>query len=57
MRRNGVGLFVSSVLTAFDAFPAEQNWAGEYADKNFLKGEAVFQMSIQQSGNAHPSRL
>jgi hypothetical protein len=33
-------------------FSAEPNWAGEYADKKFLNGQAVFQMSIQQSGNA-----
>jgi hypothetical protein len=28
------------------------NWAGEYTDKNFLKGQGVFQLSIEQSGNA-----
>ena len=27
------------------------NWAGEFTDKNFLSGSAVFQMSINQSGN------
>jgi hypothetical protein len=27
-------------------------WAGEFTDKNFLNGLAVFQMSIGQSGNA-----
>ncbi len=27
------------------------NWAGEYSDKKFLNGKAVFQMSIEQSGN------
>src|SRR5438270_14050594 len=27
------------------------NFAGEYADKNFLSGQATFQMSLEQSGN------
>jgi hypothetical protein len=27
------------------------NFAGEYADKSFLNGQAVFQMSLEQSGN------
>src|SRR5256885_9672050 len=39
------------ILTASLAFSAEQNWAGEYADKNLLGGKAVLQMSIEQSGN------
>lgn len=28
------------------------NWTGEFADKKFLSGMAVFQMSINRSGNA-----
>ena len=31
--------------------PAAENFSGEYADKNFLNGQAVFQMSLQQSGD------
>jgi len=27
-------------------------WAGQYADKKFLGGRAVFQLTIEQSGNA-----
>jgi hypothetical protein len=27
-------------------------WAGQYADKNFRKGTAVFQLTIEQSGGA-----
>jgi len=27
------------------------NFAGEYADKNFLNGQGVFQMSLEQSGS------
>ena len=38
--------------TASTMFSAELTWAGEYADKKFLNGQAVFQLSIQQSGNA-----
>jgi len=33
------------------AFAADSpNFAGEYADKNFLKGQAVVQMSLEQTG-------
>jgi hypothetical protein len=28
-----------------------QNFAGEYADRNFLNGQATFQMSLEQSGS------
>lgn len=28
------------------------SWAGEYGDKKFLNGRAVFQLSIEQSGSA-----
>ncbi|MCA1657747.1 MAG: hypothetical protein LC627_00435, partial [Verrucomicrobiaceae bacterium] len=28
------------------------SWAGQYADKSFLKGTAVFQLTIEQSGSA-----
>ena len=47
-------LLASIVLgaTASTMFSAEPNWAGEYADKKFLNSQAVFQMSIQQSGNS-----
>ncbi len=43
---------IALVATASAMFSAEPTWAGEYADKKFLNGQAVFQMSIQQSGNA-----
>jgi hypothetical protein len=36
--------------TASAAGPA--NFAGEYADKNFLNGNGVFQMSLEQNGNS-----
>jgi hypothetical protein len=31
---------------------AGENWTGQYADKKFLGGRAVFQLSIEQSGSA-----
>ena len=37
--------------SAFNNLAAEPSWTGEYADKNFLNGQAVFELSIQQSGN------
>jgi hypothetical protein len=40
------------VATGSKALSAEPKWAGEYADKNFRNGQAVFQMSIEQSGTA-----
>ncbi|HEX8489889.1 MAG TPA: hypothetical protein VF626_02625 [Chthoniobacterales bacterium] len=41
-------VFVFRLSTAFAAEPA--SWAGEYSDKKFLNGRAVFQLSIEQSG-------
>jgi hypothetical protein len=54
MKWKRVALLLSIVLgvTALTMFSAEPNWAGEYADKKFLNGQAVFQLSIEQSGNA-----
>lgn len=40
-------------LSAFGARAADSSaWAGQYADKNFLGGKAVFQLTIEQSGGA-----
>jgi hypothetical protein len=52
MRWSSVILFIA-ILSAIasNGFSAEPNWPGQYADKNFLNGQAVFQMSIEQSGN------
>lgn len=41
-------LATSPLLSAADA----PKFAGEYADKKFLNGQAVFQLSLEQSGNA-----
>ena len=53
MKTWSLPVLVTSVLvfrlsTAFAAEPA--NWVGEYTDKKFLNGRAVFQLSIEQSG-------
>ena len=47
--------FRLSVVVVLIAAPlaveaAESGWAGEYSDKRFLNGRAVFQLSIEQSG-------
>ena len=54
MTRSHGALFICIVLsaTASNTSSAEPNWVGEYADKKFLNGQAIFQMSIEQSGNA-----
>jgi len=42
------------LLAAFSLASAADapGWAGQYADKKFLGGRAVFQLSIEQSGSA-----
>lgn len=49
MKRAGVSLLFFSVANLFVA--QAQNFIGEYADRNFLGGQATFQMSLEQSGN------
>lgn len=40
-------------VAAFAVHGADSpGWAGQYADKKFLGGRAVFQLSIEQSGSA-----
>ena len=55
MRPTGVVLLIFSIVlsaTIPNTALAGSNWTGEYANKNFLNGEAVFQFSIEQSANA-----
>ena len=54
MNRSGAALFIWIILGAsvFSAQSTEVGWTGEYADKSFLNGQAVFEMSVQQSGDA-----
>ena len=40
------------LVIASNGFSAEPNWVGEYANKNFLNGQAAFQLSIEQSEDA-----
>jgi hypothetical protein len=41
------------VLAAhFSLAAASETWAGQYTDKKFLGGRAVFQLTIEQSGSA-----
>jgi hypothetical protein len=40
-------------VAPFAAHAADsQSWAGQYTDKKFLGGRAVFQLTIEQSGSA-----
>ena len=54
VRWTGVVLLLAIAPGAFasNTASADLKWAGEYADKNFLRGQAAFQMSIEQSGNS-----
>jgi hypothetical protein len=49
MKDRNLILLVALALVSIAAGPP--NFAGEYADKSFLGGQAVFQMSLEQSGN------
>jgi hypothetical protein len=49
--------FFAATLTLFLAahfslVAANETWAGQYTDKKFLGGRAVFQLTIEQSGGA-----
>ena len=50
MNRIAVSMLLILASSAFAA--GVSSFAGEYADKSFLSGQAVFQMSIEQNGNA-----
>jgi hypothetical protein len=41
-----------ATIAGFSLHAADPGWAGQYADKNFMGGKAVFQLTIEQSGNA-----
>lgn len=46
-------LILTTVFVPVGARAADSaTFAGEYANKKFLNGQAVFQMSLEQSGNA-----
>ena len=50
MKDRSLILLLALALVSIAA--GSSNFAGEYADKGFLGGQAVFQMSLEQSGNA-----
>ena len=50
--RYSLSVLFLSVIATFSARAADPGWAGQYADKNFMGGKAVFQLTIEQSGNA-----
>jgi hypothetical protein len=52
MHRAVVSLFSLLAPTLFAIAAQPPNFAGEYADRNFLNGRAVFQMSLEQSGSS-----
>ena len=39
------------LLSVSVSLGADTSWAGEYSDKKFLNGSAVFQLTIEQSGS------
>src|SRR5260370_31931991 len=49
MKNRSLILLVALAIVAIAAGPP--NFAGEYADRNFLNGQATFQMSLEQSGS------
>ena len=49
MKNRSLILLVALAIVSIAAGPP--NFAGEYADRNFLNGQATFQMSLEQSGN------
>jgi hypothetical protein len=54
VRWSSAVLLVPVLVIASNGFSAEPepSWVGEYANKNFLNGQAVFHLSIEQSGDA-----
>jgi len=51
-RRTGLTAFLTLAVCLAIRAADTPNWAGEYVDKKFLNGRAVFQLSIEQSGGA-----
>jgi hypothetical protein len=45
-------VLLSALILASNAFCSETAWPGEYANNHFLKGQAAFQLTIEESGGA-----
>jgi hypothetical protein len=52
MKRKSAVLLVPFLAIASIAFSEEPSWIGQYANDNFLNGQAAFQLTIEQSGDA-----
>jgi hypothetical protein len=53
MKRRALFAFALTLILAahFCLARSGQDWTGQYTDKQFLGGRAVFQLTIEQSGN------
>ena len=51
MNRSVAFVLTSVAVVATRLLAAPANFAGEYADKKFLNGQSVFQLSLEQTGN------
>jgi len=52
MRRSSAIPLAIVLVIAPNGFSAEPSWVGEYANENFLNGQAAFQLMIEQSADA-----
>jgi hypothetical protein len=52
MKLTSIAAFSFAALIASVTAAEAPSFAGEYADRNFMNGRAVFQMSLEQSGNS-----
>ena len=52
LRRISLAAFLTLVACLALHGAEAPSWAGEYVNKRFLNGRAVFQLSIEQSGNS-----
>jgi hypothetical protein len=43
--------FALIILPILFAYAAAENFTGEFSDKKFMKGQAVLQLSLEQTGN------
>jgi len=50
MKRSSLCIALFTITACLFAAGSE-NFTGEYADKKFMNGQAVFQLSLEQSGN------
>jgi hypothetical protein len=51
MKQRALAIVVSALSIAVAVAASIPKFAGEYASKNLLNGQAVFQMSLEQSGS------